>query len=101
MARAFYYASWPRTNEISRRAVGPITKRQLTLCRITQDGDDEGYLHLDQLPTPLQAGLIRLALRIRKRRTLSPIRCGQKSANRPSHRCPLHSRVLPAPSLSW
>jgi hypothetical protein len=46
-------------------------KRRLEFCRITQDGDDEGCLHLDQLPTPVQAGLIRQALGIRKRRTLT------------------------------
>jgi hypothetical protein len=46
-------------------------KRRLAFCRITQDGDDEGCLHLDQLPTPVQAGLIRQALGIRKRRTLT------------------------------
>ena len=46
-------------------------KRRLEFCRITQDGDDEGSLHLDQLPTPVQAGLIRQALGIRKRRTLT------------------------------
>jgi hypothetical protein len=46
------------------------TKRRLAFCRITQDGDDEGCLHLDQLP-PAQAGLIRQALGIRKRRTLN------------------------------
>jgi hypothetical protein len=47
------------------------TKRRFAFCRITQDGDDEGCLHLDQLPTPAQAGLIRQALGIRKRRTLT------------------------------
>jgi hypothetical protein len=46
-------------------------KRRLAFCRIRQDGDDEGCLHLDQLPTPVQAGLIRQALGIRKRRTLT------------------------------
>jgi hypothetical protein len=46
-------------------------KRRLEFCRITQDGDDEGCLHLDRLPTPAQAGLIRQALGIRKRRTLT------------------------------
>jgi hypothetical protein len=46
-------------------------KRRLAFCRITQDGDDEGCLHLDQLPTPAEATLIREALGIRKRRTLT------------------------------
>ena len=47
------------------------TKRRLAFCRITQDGDEEGCLHLDRPPTPAQAGLIRQALGIRKRRTLT------------------------------
>ena len=46
-------------------------KRRLAFCRITQDGDDEGCLHLDRLPTPAQADLVRQALGIRKRRTLT------------------------------
>jgi hypothetical protein len=46
-------------------------KRRLEFCRITQDGDDEGCLHLDRLPTPAQADLVRQALGIRKRRTLT------------------------------
>jgi hypothetical protein len=46
-------------------------KRRLDFCRVAQDGDDEGCLRLDQLPTPAQAGLIRQALGIRKRRTLT------------------------------
>jgi hypothetical protein len=46
-------------------------KRRLAFCRLTQDGDDEGCLHLDRLPTRAQAGLIRQALGIRKRRTLT------------------------------
>ena len=41
-------------------------------CRITQDGDDEGCLHLDRLPAPDHAHLIREAVGIRKKRTLSP-----------------------------
>jgi hypothetical protein len=37
-----------------------------------QDGDDEGCLHLDRLPTEAEAKLIREALGIRRRRHLSP-----------------------------
>lgn len=47
-------------------------KSRLAFCRINQDGDDEGCLHLDRLPTPDEAELIRDALGIRKRRNLSP-----------------------------
>ena len=46
-------------------------KRRLAFCRITQDGDEEGCLHLNRPPTLTQAGLIRQALGIRKRRTLT------------------------------
>jgi hypothetical protein len=46
-------------------------KRRLAFCRITQDGDEEGCLHLDRLPTSAEAVLIREALGIRKRRTLT------------------------------
>ena len=57
-------------------------KRRLEFCRITQDGDDEGCLHLDQLPTPAQASLIRQALGIRKRRTLTEYGRAQLDAAR-------------------
>jgi hypothetical protein len=59
------------TGESARR--WSAIKRKLTpFCRLTQDGDDEGCLHLDHLPTPHEAKLIRDALRIRKRRSMSP-----------------------------
>ena len=48
------------------------TKRKLDFCRVTQDGDDEGCLHLDHLPTPKEAELIRHALRIKRKRQLTP-----------------------------
>jgi hypothetical protein len=47
-------------------------KKRLAFRRVTQDGDDEGALHLDHLPTPDEAELIRDALGIRKRRSVSP-----------------------------
>jgi hypothetical protein len=57
-------------------------KRRLEFCRITQDGDDEGCLHLDRLPTFAQASLIRQALGIRKRRTLTEYGRAQLDAAR-------------------
>jgi hypothetical protein len=36
-------------------------KQRLAFCRIMQDGDDEGALRLDRLPTPAEAVLIREA----------------------------------------
>jgi hypothetical protein len=46
-------------------------KKQLSFCRVTQDGDDEGCLRLFGLPSPEQAKAIRDLLGIRKRRPAS------------------------------
>jgi hypothetical protein len=46
-------------------------KHRLAFCRLTQDGDDEGCLHLDRMPLPAEAALIREALGIRQRRHYS------------------------------
>jgi hypothetical protein len=42
-------------------------KEDLSFCRLTQDGEDEGCLRLQQLPTAAQAIAIRDVLGIRKR----------------------------------
>ena len=42
-------------------------KNQLSFCRVTQDGDDEGCLRLFDLPTPEQAVLIRKAIGLKRR----------------------------------
>ena len=47
-------------------------KDKLSFCQLRQDGDDEGCLHLDHLPTACQAEAIRDALHIRKRRHMTP-----------------------------
>jgi hypothetical protein len=47
------------------RFVGP----RLSLCKVSQDGDDEGCLRLMDLPTPEQALLIRKALGLNLKRT--------------------------------
>jgi len=65
-------------------------KQRLALCRIMQDGDDEGSLHLDRLPTPAEAVLIREALGIRKRRALTEdgraqLDAARRAANSPSN----------------
>src|SRR6516164_7370696 len=62
----------------------------LAFCRIMQDGDDEGCLHLDRLPTPAEAVLIREALSIRKRRALTEggraqLDAARRAANSPSN----------------
>jgi hypothetical protein len=46
-------------------------KQSLAFCGLTQDGDDEGILRLDRLPTDAEAGAIRDALGLRKRRFMS------------------------------
>jgi hypothetical protein len=48
-----------------------VKARLAGLCRVTQDGDDEGALYLDRLPAPHEADLIREALGIRRKRQLS------------------------------
>jgi hypothetical protein len=48
------------------------TKLKLAFCRVTQDGDDEGCLHLDHLPTAAEADLIRDALGIKRKRHYTP-----------------------------
>jgi hypothetical protein len=48
------------------------TKRRLSFCTVTQDGEDEGCLRLHTLPTPEQASVIRDVLGIRKRMALAP-----------------------------
>jgi hypothetical protein len=47
-------------------------KRKLAFCHVTQDGDHEGCLHLDHLPTPKEADLIRHALGIKPKRRYKP-----------------------------
>jgi hypothetical protein len=46
-------------------------KQSLSFCKLTQDGDDEGILCLDRLPTDAEAGAIRDALGLRKRRHMT------------------------------
>ena len=48
-----------------------MTKRRLAFMTVTQDGDDEGCLRLFRLPTLDEAALVRDALLLRKRRTLT------------------------------
>jgi hypothetical protein len=58
------------TGESARRWTN-VKQRLSPFCRITQDGDDEGALHLDRLPAPHEAAAIRDATGIRKKRTVS------------------------------
>jgi hypothetical protein len=48
-----------------------FVKKRLAFCQLRQDGEDEGCLYLDRLPTPGEAEAIRDDLGIRKRRHLS------------------------------
>jgi hypothetical protein len=48
-----------------------MIQRRLAFMTVTQDGDEEGCLRLLALPTPAEAALIRDALLLRKRRTLT------------------------------
>jgi hypothetical protein len=65
-AEGFYLYCSPA----SARAWG-FAKKALAFCRVTQDGDDEGFLLLDRLPTSEEAEVIRDKLGIRKRREIS------------------------------
>jgi hypothetical protein len=47
-------------------------KHRLAFCRLTQDGDDEGCLRLDRLPTLAETIPIREALGIKRKRHLTP-----------------------------
>jgi hypothetical protein len=58
------------TGESARR--WSAIKDKLAFCQLHQDGDDEGCLHLDHLPSADEAEAIRAVLHIRKRRHLSP-----------------------------
>ena len=59
-----------RTNESIRRWTS--IKRHLSFGLVTQDGDDEGCVRLDRLPTHNEAATIRGVLGIRKRMHHSP-----------------------------
>jgi hypothetical protein len=59
------------TGESARRWTN-VKQRLSPFCRITQDGDDEGALHLDRLPKPGEADLIREAIGVRRKRSMSP-----------------------------
>jgi hypothetical protein len=48
-----------------------FSKRALGFAKLTNDGDDEGMLFLDRLPTAGEAETLRARLGIRKRRDLS------------------------------
>jgi hypothetical protein len=71
------------------------TKRKLDFCRVTQDGDDEGCLHLDHLPTPKEADLIRETVRIRRKRRYTPDQLADITARLKKHttRDPLWART--------
>jgi hypothetical protein len=69
-------------------------KRRLAFCRITQDGDDEGCLRLDRLPTSAEAVLIREALGIRKRRTLTEDGRAQLDAARKAANSTLNATAI-------
>jgi hypothetical protein len=71
-------------------------KKRLSFCRVAQHGDDEGSLHLDRLPAPHEASLIRDALGIKRKRRLSPEVLASLQ-NRLSGRTggPFHGRTSP------
>ena len=44
------------------------TKKQLSFCELTQDGDDEGCFRLRRLPTAREAAIIRKAIGVHQRK---------------------------------
>lgn len=84
------------TGESARRWTS--VKARLAFARVTQDGDDEGALRLDRLPTPAEAALIREALGIRKRRRVADARSQLERARTPLNRpLPRHNAAKPMP----
>jgi hypothetical protein len=59
-----------------------VIKKRLAFCRLTQDGDCEGCLHLDHLPSKREAAAVRAVLGIKKRRSLSAEGLAQLQAAR-------------------
>lgn len=74
-------------------------KRQLAFCTVSQDGDDEGCLVLDRLPTPSEADLIRAIVGIRKHRHLSDQERARAAINLERARG-LAKRPVPAPAFA-
>jgi hypothetical protein len=55
----------------SARRWNNVKARLSPFCHLINDGDDEGCFHLDRLPMPAEASVIREALGMRKRRTVT------------------------------
>jgi hypothetical protein len=63
-----YFRGAPEFEEPSNSQAWTWAKKLLDpFCEVTQDGDTEGILFLDRLPTPAEAEVIRDKLTIRKR----------------------------------
>ena len=71
-------------NQSSRRWLN--VKARLGFCQLRLDGDDEGTLRLNRLPAPHEAGLIREAIGIRRKRQLS-VEAKASLASRFSQNC--------------
>jgi hypothetical protein len=74
-------------------------KAQLAFAKLTQDGDDEGCLYLDRLPTQAEAGPIRDALGIRRRRTVTE-ETKARLRSQLQHSRPLIKSIDKAPSIA-
>jgi hypothetical protein len=72
-------------------------KAKLAFCQVTQDGDWEGCLRLDQLPIAAEAEAIREVLGIRKRRHLSAEEKESRSINLSLARAVTKSAKRPPP----
>jgi hypothetical protein len=66
-----YYRGAPEFEEPNSSQGWTWAKKAMAFCAVANDGDGEGVLFLDRLPTPTEAEIIRDKLRIPKKRELS------------------------------
>jgi hypothetical protein len=75
-----YFRGASEFEEPSTSKAWTYAKRSLAFCEILNDGDGEGMLFLDRLPTPEEAEAIRDKLGIRKRTEYSEETLARKRA---------------------
>jgi hypothetical protein len=76
-----------------------IKAQLVAFARLIQDGDDEGCFYLDRLPTQAEAGPIRGALGIRRRRTVTE-ETKARLRSQLEHSRPLIKSIDKAPSIA-
>jgi hypothetical protein len=74
-------------------------QKRLSFCRVAQNGEDEGCLHLDRLPSAAEAELIRDAVRVKRKRYYTPEQLAAKAAlvaglSRSTARSPSEGQII-------